>query len=128
MKKVLFVCVENSCRSQIAEGFARELGRGTLEPYSAGSAPAKEVYPKAVDVMREEGIDISESRPKGFSDLPEHEFDYVITMGCAETCPFIPAKKHLEWDISDPKGKDMEYFREVRDLIKMEVESLIKEV
>jgi len=128
MKKILFVCVENSCRSQIAEGFAKALGGLKLEVYSAGSKPGGKVNPDAVKVMREIGIDISTAKSKGFNDLPAKEFDYVVTMGCKDICPLVPAKEHIDWHIEDPKGKDEEFFRKTRDLIKEKVESLIREV
>lgn len=125
MKKVLFVCVENSCRSQMADGFARVLGKGKIESYSAGSRPSGKVNPVAVKVMREAGIDISGQRSKGFYDLGVKDFDYVITMGCKDTCPFVPAKKHIDWQIEDPKDKGEDFFRKTRDLIKEKVEQLI---
>ncbi|MDD5655292.1 MAG: arsenate reductase ArsC [Candidatus Omnitrophota bacterium] len=125
MKKVLFVCVENSCRSQMAEGFARQYGGNVLEAYSAGSKPSGTVNPYAVKVMREAGIDISLQESKGFNELPAKEFDYVITLGCQDTCPFVPAVKHLEWQIEDPKGRDLDFFRSVRDNIKLKVQELI---
>jgi arsenate reductase len=128
MKKVLFVCVENSCRSQMADGFAKVLGKGKIESYSAGSRPSGKVNPDAVKIMQEAGIDISGASSKGFQDLGVKEFDYVITMGCRDVCPFFPAKEHIDWQIEDPKGKGEESFRKTRDLIKEKVESLIREV
>jgi len=124
MKKVLFVCVENSCRSQMAEGFAWLFGKGIFEPYSAGSKPSGKVNPMAVEVMKEADIDISSQKSKSFNNLSVKEFDMVITLGCGDVCPFIPAKKHIEWKIDDPKGKDMEYFRIVRDNIQSHVKKL----
>ena len=128
MKKILFVCVENSCRSQIAEGFARNLGEGIIEVYSAGSRPSGKINPEAIRVMQELGIDISSQRSKGFDQLPVKEFDYVITLGCQDACPFVPAKQHLDWKVADPKGKDVEFFRKVRDNIAEAVKELIKNV
>ena len=128
MKKILFVCIENSCRSQIAEGLARYIGKGLLEPYSAGSKPSRVVNPNAIKVMKEIGIDILRYKSKGFDDLPIRDFDYVITLGCSDTCPFFPADKHVEWKIEDPKGKDIEYFRKVRDEIKKKIQKLITEI
>ena len=128
MKKVLFVCVENSCRSQMAEGFARSLGKGAIEAHSAGSRPSGKINPEAVRVMQEAGIDILSQQSKGFDRLPVKEFDYVITLGCQDACPFVPAKKHIDWDIEDPKGKDAEFFRKVRDDIADKVKELIKNV
>lgn len=127
MKKILFVCVENSGRSQMAEGFARHLGKGIIEPYSAGTKPSGKVKSGAIEVMAEAGIDISSQRSKGFADLPVKDFDAVVTMGCGDVCPFVPAKEHIEWKIEDPKGKDMPFFRKVRDQIKEKVAALIKE-
>lgn len=128
MKKILFVCVENSCRSQMAEGFAKALGGVKLEAYSAGSNPSGKVNPEAIKVMRQIGIDISTAKSKGFNELAVKEFDYVVTMGCQDICPFVPAKKHIDWEIEDPKGKGEESFRQTRDQIKEKVESLIREV
>jgi len=128
MKKVLFVCIENSCRSQIAEGFAKSLGKNVIEAYSAGSRPSGKVNPAAIQVMREIGIDISGQKSKGFLELPVKEFDYVITLGCQDICPFVPASEHIEWQISDPKDKGIDFFRKVRDEIKSEVEKIIQNV
>jgi arsenate reductase len=128
MKKVLFVCIENSCRSQMAEGLAREFGKDILEAYSAGSKPSREVNPNAIKVMKEIDIDISSYKPKGFKDLPIKTFDYVITLGCGDICPFIPAKEHIDWLIDDPKGKEIEYFRKTRDFIEDKVKGLRQEI
>jgi len=128
MKKILFVCIENSCRSQIAEGFAKTIGDGLVEVYSAGSRPSGKVNPLAQQVMQEIGIDISTHRPKGFNELPVKKFDYVITLGCQDVCPFVPADKHIEWNIPDPKDKEIGYFRIVRDEIRQRVEELIKNI
>jgi len=128
MKTVLFVCIENSCRSQMAEGFAKILGKDILKPYSAGSKPSGKVNPVAIKVMREIGIDIAGQRSKGFKELPVKNFDYVITLGCKDICPFVPAKKHIEWDIPDPKDKDIDTFRNVRDIIKQKIEEFIKDI
>ena len=125
MKKVLFVCIENSCRSQMAEGFARQLGKGVLEVYSAGSKPSGAVNPDAIKVMREAGIDISLQASKGFNELPVKEFDYVITLGCHDVCPFVPAKEHREWQIDDPMGKSADEFRKTRDEIRSKIKELI---
>ena len=128
MKKVLFVCVENSCRSQMADGFAKVLGKGKVESYSAGSRPSGKVNPDAIKIMQEVGIDISKAQSKGFLDLGVKEFNYVITLGCQDTCPFVPAEKHIDWQIDDPQGKGEEFFRKTRDLIKEKVGLLISEV
>lgn len=109
-KQVLFVCIENSCRSQMAEGFAQRLGADVLEIYSAGSRPSGKVDPEAVRVMAELGIDISRHRPKGFNEIPQKRFDYVVSMGCSDICPFVPANRHIDWQIPDPKGKGTDFF------------------
>lgn len=126
--KLLFVCVENARRSQMAEGFANAFGQGRLEVYSAGSRPSFQVDPLAIEVMKEKGIDLSARRPKGLNDLPPVEMDYLVTMGCEETCPAIPAKKIIEWEIPDPKGKSIGVFRQVRDLIENKVTALLQEI
>ena len=128
MKTVLFVCVENSCRSQMAEGFASNLGEGIIEAYSAGSRPSGKINPEAIRVMQELGIDISSQSSKGFDQLPVKEFDYVVTLGCQDVCPFVPAKQHIDWSIADPKEKDVKFFRKVRDDTADKVKELIKNV
>jgi arsenate reductase len=125
-KKVLFVCIENSCRSQMAEGFAGYFGSAVLDAYSAGSKPSGKINPVAIRVMREAGRDISRQKSKGFDGLSFKEFDYVVTLGCQDTCPFVPAGEHIEWHIEDPKGKSTDYFREVRNKIRHKVINLIK--
>lgn len=87
--RVLFVCIENSCRSQIAEGFARQLGKDTIEAWSAGSKPSGKVNPTAVQVMKEKGVDLKEHRSKGLNELPKVKWDYVFTMGCGDACPLF---------------------------------------
>jgi arsenate reductase len=120
---ILFVCTENACRSQMAEGWARKL-LPDWRAYSAGSRPRGSVDDHTVEVMREVGIDISQQRSKGFADLPAREFDYVVTMGCKGGCPFVPAQKTLAWDIPDPAGKDLDFYRRVRDAIRDLVQDL----
>ena len=127
-KKILFVCVENARRSQMAEGFANAFGRGKLEVYSAGSGPSSQIDPLVIEVMKEKGIDLSGKRPKGLNDLPPVEMDYLVTMGCEETCPAVLAKKIIEWEIPDPKGKSIDVFRKVRDIIKNKVKALYGEI
>jgi len=126
-KKVAFVCVHNSCRSQMAEGWAKKLGAHVLEVYSAGTEEYPEVKPKAVEVMEEAGIDMSEQYPKLLTDIPE-ELDILITMGCNVVCPFVPNNHSEDWGLDDPSGGPIEDFRETRDLIKTKVEELIKKV
>lgn len=130
MKKirVLFICVENACRSQIAEGLLKNFKKDFLEVYSAGSKPAKAVNPTAVKVMEEAGIDISSAVPKGFEQLPVKNFDFVFTLGCPDNCPFIPANQHVDWQIADSRGQGLEFFRRVRDEIKQRVEEFVQEV
>ncbi len=127
-KAILFVCVENARRSQMAQGFAETIGQGRLEVYSAGSCPSSSIDPLVIQVMKEKGIDISGRRPKGLNDLPPIEMDYLITLGCEETCPAVPAKKIIEWEIPDPKGKSLDTFRIIRDMIEQKVRALFKEV
>jgi len=124
--KILFICVENARRSQMAQGFAETLGQGEVEVYSAGSNPSSSIDPLVTEVMKEKGIDISGKQPKSLNDLPLIEMDYLVTMGCEETCPAIPAKQIVEWQIPDPKGKPIDFFREVRDLIEDKVRSLLR--
>lgn len=126
MKKVLFVCVENACRSQMAEAFGKALGRGLIEAHSAGSRPAVQVNERAVASMRELGYDLSSHRPKSVSDLPQIEYDLVVTMGCGDECPAVRAKQRQDWRIPDPKHLDKERFGEIRDLIRNKVEELVR--
>jgi protein-tyrosine-phosphatase len=125
-KRLLFVCVENSNRSQMAEAFARLHGAGRVEAYSAGSRPSGRVNPRAVALMAEVGYDLTRHRSKGLADLPAGEFEAVVGMGCGdEGCPLVPAKRHEEWGIPDPKGMPPEQYREVRDLIEEKVKDLL---
>lgn len=126
--KILFVCVENARRSQVAEGFANTFGRGKLEVYSAGSRPSLEIDPLVIEVMKEKGIDLTPKRPKSLNELPPIEMDYLITMGCEETCPAVLAKRVIEWQIPDPKGKPIEVFREVRDMIEDKIRVLLTQI
>lgn len=123
--KVAFVCIGNSCRSQMAEGFAKEYGSDVLEVYSAGTNPADEVKPNAIEAIKEIGIDISDQYPKLLEDIPA-ELDILITMGCGVECPFVPCKMREDWDLDDPVGKPMEIFRETRDVIENKVKKLIE--
>lgn len=125
--KVGFICVGNSCRSQMAEGFAREYGSEIFEVYSAGTDPAPEVKPNAVKAMEEKGIDISEQYPKLLKEIPG-ELDILITMGCNVECPYIPCKFREDWGLDDPAGHPIEVFRETREIIEEKVKDLIKKV
>lgn len=127
-RRILFVCVENARRSQMAQGFAEALGEGKLEVYSAGSSPSSSIDPLVVEVMKERGIDLSGKWPKSLNDLPSTEMDYLVTMGCEETCPAVLARKIINWEIPDPKGKSIDIFREVRDLIEGKLRDLLKEI
>lgn len=126
MKRVLFVCIENSCRSQMAEGFAKQLGGGVIEVHSAGSRPSGVVNPKAIAAMKDAGIDISNHESKGFDDLPGGEWDAIVTMGCGDACPFLPAKTRLDWDLPDPANMLPPEFNKIRDQIRRRVAELIE--
>ncbi|HEX6929888.1 MAG TPA: arsenate reductase ArsC [Gammaproteobacteria bacterium] len=123
--RVLFLCVENSCRSQMAEAFANMLGADGVEAYSAGSEPSGSVNPLAVDVMREVGYDLGTHASKSVDDLPDIEFDYAVTMGCGDECPLVKARMHIDWDIPDPRGMGLREFRGVRDNIRERVQRLL---
>ena len=125
MKKIIFVCVENSNRSQMAEAFARIDGAGKVEAFSAGSRPSGRVNPKAIEAMRELGYDLRTHHSKSLEELTSLEFDVVVTMGCGDACPFIKAKQREDWQIPDPKELPPETFREVRDLIEANVKGLL---
>nr|WP_236262095.1 arsenate reductase ArsC [Pirellula staleyi] len=125
-KKLLFVCIENSNRSQMAEAFARMLGGEGVEAYSSGSKPSGKVNPKAIAAMRELNYDLSKHLSKPLSDLPPGPYDAVVTMGCGDSCPHIPAKRREDWQIPDPKHLQPAEFNEVRDLIRSKVASLIQ--
>lgn len=127
LPNLLFVCVENSCRSQMAEGFARSLGNGRIAAYSAGSRPSGRVNPRAVEFMREKGIELAGQRSKGLDDLPRTHWDYLVTMGCGDACPSLPARHRLDWNLPDPKHLEDEGFRAVRDRIERLVRGLIAE-
>lgn len=127
MVRLVFLCVHNSCRSQMAEGFARAWGGGGWEVHSAGSQPAESVDPGAVEAMRHVGIDISGQRPKGLADVPQ-PVDWVVRMGCGDVCPWLPARGSLDWDIPDPRGGPPELYRRVRDEIARRVRDLIARV
>lgn len=126
-KKAAFICVHNSCRSQMVEGWAKKLGSDVLEVYSAGTEEYPEVKPLAVQVMKEVGVDMTGHYPKLLSDIPE-EVDILITMGCNVVCPFVPNSHSEDWGLEDPSGGPIEDYRKTRDLIKEKVEDLIKRV
>jgi arsenate reductase len=120
-KRLLFVCVENSCRSQIAEAFARIHGGDSVEAYSAGSHPSGVVNPKAIASMAEIGYDLSTHQSKSLDDIPEVTYDFVATMGCGDECPFVRAAQREDWQIPDPQNMSPEDFRKVRDEIEQKV-------
>lgn len=130
MKKVLFLCVGNSCRSQMAEGFARALGKGVIEPASAGTKPASAVSTLAIEVMREKGIDISGQRPKALTAEMVEGADILISMGCGveRSCPAIYLDMFDDWHIEDPYKKPIEDYRMARDEIENKVKALVRKL
>lgn len=125
---VLFVCVHNAGRSQMAAGYMRHLSAGRVEVLSAGSAPKDSINPQAIEVMSEEGIDIASEQPKILTTDAVVASDVVITMGCGDTCPFYPGKRYEDWVLDDPAGQSIDVVRRIRDEIKGRVESLLKEI
>ena len=125
MKRVLFVCVENSNRSQMAEAFARTHGAGRVQAWSAGSRPSGRVNPRAVAFMKEVGYELGTHSSKSLDQIPPGEYDAAVTMGCGDACPLVLARKHLDWAIPDPKELPDEEFRRVRDLIEQKVKELL---
>lgn len=125
---VLFVCVHNAGRSQMAAGYLRHLAGDRVTVYSAGSMPGNQLNPVAVAAMAEEGIDIASEQPKLLQDDTVKASDVVITMGCGDTCPFFPGKRYLDWVLDDPAGQPIEKVRPIRDEIKRRVEVLISEL
>ena len=128
MKRVLFVCVENSNRSQMAEAFARIHGGEGVEALSAGSRPSGQVNPKAVRFMAERGYDLGTHRSKSLDEIAGLEFDAVVTMGCGDSCPWVPAKRREDWALTDPKHLDDEAYRGVRDEIEARVRALLEAI
>ena len=126
MKRVVFVCVENSNRSQMAEAFARLHGGGLVEAHSAGSRPSGRINPKAIDAMGEVGYDLTSHHSKGLDEFNGRELDAAVTMGCGDECPLVIAKQRLDWQIPDPREMTPEQFRAVRDLIAVKVRELLQ--
>lgn len=125
-KKVLFVCIENSNRSQMAQAFATIHGGGDIEAYSAGSKPSGKINPKAIAAMKELGYDLSAHASKSLQEVETYApFDVVVTMGCGDACPWMPAKKFVDWQIPDPREMNEEEFRKVRSLVEEKVKKLI---
>ena len=125
---VLFVCVHNAGRSQMAAGYLQHLAGDRVQVLSAGTEPKDQVNPSAIAAMAEEGIDIANSIPKVLTTDSVKDSDYVITMGCGDACPFFPGKTYLDWPLSDPAGKGVEEVRPIRDEIRAKVEALIAEI
>ncbi|MET8244516.1 arsenate reductase ArsC [Streptomyces sp. NPDC005202] len=128
LASVLFVCVHNAGRSQMAAGFLSHLAGDRIEVRSAGSLPAEQVNPAAVEAMKEVGIDIADQRPKVLTTEAVQASDYVITMGCGDACPVFPGRKYLDWQLEDPAGKGVEAVRPIRDEIRTRIEKLIAEI
>jgi arsenate reductase (thioredoxin) len=125
---VLFVCVHNAGRSQMAAGWLRYLAGESVEVRSAGSSPGHQVNPAAVEAMREVGIDISDQRPKVLTTEAVEASDVVITMGCGDACPIFPGKRYLDWQLEDPAGKGVESVRPIRDEIERRIRGLLDEL
>ena len=125
---VLFVCVHNAGRSQMAAGFMQFLSEGKVKVLSAGSAPKESINPIAVEVMSEVGIDIANNQPKVLTNDAVQESDVVITMGCGDACPFYPGKRYEDWVLDDPAGQSIEKVREIRDQIREKVGKLLSEI
>jgi arsenate reductase (thioredoxin) len=128
MKKVLFVCVENSCRSQMAEAFAKIHGKDIMESYSAGSHASGKVNEKAIISMQALGYDLNRHQSKSINDIPDIEYGFAITMGCGDECPYVIAKQRQDWDIPDPKNVNDKEFDKVRELIEEKVLSFIDDL
>jgi arsenate reductase (thioredoxin) len=125
MKKILFVCVENSNRSQMAEAFAKIHGKGKVEAYSSGSRPSGKINPKAIAAMKELGYDLTTHHSKSLDDIPAIPYDYAITMGCGDECPYVIAKNRDDWKLDDPKNLEPDEFNKIRDEIERRVKELI---
>jgi protein-tyrosine-phosphatase len=128
MKKLLFVCIENSNRSQMAQAFATIHGKDKAESFSAGSNPSGKINPKAINAMADIGYDLSTHASKSINEFKNEKFEYVITMGCGDACPFIAAKHHIDWQIPDPRNMDKAEFNIIRDLIEEKVISLLSSI
>lgn len=128
MKKILFVCVENSCRSQMAEAFAKIHGKDVIESYSAGSRASGKVNDKAIKSMHKVAYDLSTHQSQSLNDIPDVEYDFAITMGCGDECPFVVANQRQDWAIPDPKHMDDLEFDKIRDVIEEKVLSLINDL
>ncbi len=128
MPEVLFVCVHNAGRSQMAAALLERLAEGRIRVRSAGSTPGDEINPAVVQAMAEEGFDLAGRTPRRLSDDDVREADVVITMGCGDACPIYPGKRYLDWDLPDPSGKSVEGVRPIRDEIERRVRELVDEL
>lgn len=124
MRNILFVCIENSNRSQMAQAFANMYGAGDVAAYSAGSKPSGVINPKAIAAMKELGYDLTIHQSKSLDDLPDIEFEYAVTMGCGDACPLVRAKHREDWNIPDPRNMEEVEFRKVRNMIRDKVKEL----
>lgn len=127
-KRVLFVCVENANRSQMAQAFARIHGGEAVEAHSAGSRPSGKINPRAIEAMGQLGYDLAQHQSKSVADLPAGSYDAVVTMGCGDACPAVPAKLREDWQIPDPREMPPEQFRSVRDLVEAKVKELLAKI
>jgi arsenate reductase len=129
MKKLLFVCIENSNRSQMSQAFAKIHGGKEVEAFSSGSKPSGKINPKAIAAMKELGYDLTTHHSKSLEEVKQYApFDAVVTMGCGDACPWMPAKKFIDWQIPDPREMNEEDFRKVRDLLEQKVKALLKDI
>lgn len=128
MKKLLFVCIENSNRSQMAQAFAKIHGSGKVEAYSAGSNPSGNINPKAIEAMQEIGYDLSSHDSKSLDEIPQMQYDVLVGMGCGDSCPYVLSKQRIDWNIPDPRNMDKDEFRNVRDLIEQQVKDLLASI
>lgn len=126
--EILFLCVHNAGRSQMAAGFARVLGGDRVMVHSAGTAPGEVLNPSVVDVMLEKGIDIRAQVPQELTEAMSLNADVIITMGCGDTCPYYPGKRYLDWELTDPAGKSIDEVRPIRDDIERRVNILLEEI
>ena len=125
MPSALFVCVANSCRSQMAEAIAKSLTQGQWEVWSAGSSPSGHVHPLATELMKELQLDLSAHRSKGLGEVPRRHWDYVVTMGCQDRCPLIRARTRLDWQVPDPVGLPLAEARRIRDQLVHDISTLL---
>jgi protein-tyrosine-phosphatase len=126
--RVLFLCVHNAGRSQMAAGWMRHLGAGAIEVYSAGSEPVENINPVAVAAMAEVGIDIAQYQPQGWTEAMLERIDVVVTMGCGDECPYVPGVRYIDWELADPAGQDIATVRPIRDEIERRVRGLLEEL